>query len=482
VIGRRLLVRANDERGVVAVVVALMLVALLGSAAVMFDIARLRHEKNILQAAVDLGSLAGAGYMPVQGSAAATLAEGTARSVAEANGPSATGSSLVIEFGCVVSDTDGDGGQDSPDLLYACGPAVIGSWSSGWTTKSGRAIHACNPYAGDLCNTIKLTASSTVQYLFAPILGFQSGDTGAIRAAACKGFCGQASSPLDVVLVVDRSTSMSVADIANVKAAIANTSAAKDSILEFYNPADVSIGLVALPYYRQTPFVNKCDTQPSQVYPNPPTAAGERWKLVNISNTYQNSDGTLASGDPLVATVNCLMRATSVTSVTPSGSGHTDHGDPLQAAANMLATSRPEAPDVIVYFADGEANQPKNNQPCKYANDRATAAKSNDILIFTLAYGAAGARCGYDTAASPYGPPPSGGDWATKFLADMASEELPGVPSDDNLPGGCDILANPQTENTDNDFYFCESRGTDLEATFLRIAVQSIQRTRLLNF
>jgi len=141
-------------------------------------------------------------------------------------------------------------------------------------------------------------------------------------------------------------------------------------------------------------------------------------------------------------------------------------------------------PDVIVYFADGEANQPNppsNSQPCNYADTRATTAKTNDILIFTLGYGASGARCGRDVVG-PFAPPPSGGDWATTFLAKMASEETPGVASDDNLPGGCDILPDPQTENTDNDFYFCESRGTDLEAMFLRIAIQSIQRTRLLNF
>ena len=470
--------RLNDERGVVAVVVALMLVALLGSAAVMFDIARLRHERHILQAAVDLGSLAGAGLMPVQGATAGAAAEGTARQVAEANGPSATGSALIIEFGCVVSDTDGDGGQDSPDLLYACGPVIPGTWSGGWTSRAGRAYHVCNPYGGDLCNTIKLTASSTVQYLFAPILGFDSGTTGAVRAAACKGFCGQASSPLDVVLVVDRSTSMTVADIANVKAAIANSSPAKDSILEFYNPADVSIGLVALPYRRST---NICDTQPTQTYPNVPNATGDPWRLVSITNQYQNADGTLNSGTTLVSTVNCLMRATSVTTVTPTGAGHTDHGDPLHAAANMLAGSRPDVPDVIVYFADGEANQPRFNQPCQYAITRASTAKANGVLIFTIAYGASGARCGFDTTTSPYGPPPSGGDFATGFLADMASPPPPGVVGD-NTPGGCDTLPNPLTEQTDNDFYFCESRGSDLEATFLRIAVQSIQQTRLLNF
>jgi Flp pilus assembly protein TadG len=477
----RLRKRLDDERGVVAVFVALLLIVLLGSAAIMFDIARLRHERHILQAAVDLGSLAGAGYMPVQGATAGTIARDSARAIAVANAPSLAAAGLTIEFGCVVSDPNNNGGADSPDLLFACGPSTSGTWTGGWTSQSGRAYHVCNPFGGDLCNTIKLVAISSVDYFFAPVLGFDQGSTGAVRAAACKGFCGQASSPLDVVLVVDRSTSMTVADVQNLKDAIANTTPASDSILEFYDPADVQIGLVGLPYHRTTPTVNKCVTQPDQVYPNNPNAAGDRWKLVDIMAGYQNADKTLNTSNELVSTVLCLQRA-NVTSTVPAGAGHTNHGDPLQAASNMLAASRADVPDVIVYFADGEANQPRNSQPCQYANTRATTAKTTrNILIFTLAYGAAGARCGFDTAGSPFGPPPSGGDFATTFLSAMASEEQPGVASDDNFPGGCDTTL-PTTENNDGDFYFCESRGTDLEATFRRIAVQSVQRTRLLNF
>jgi hypothetical protein len=133
-------------------------------------------------------------------------------------------------------------------------------------------------------------------------------------------------------------------------------------------------------------------------------------------------------------------------------------------------------PDVVVFFADGEANQPRYDQPCSYANDRASSAKTAGVLVFSIGYGAGGARCQQDTSGA------FANAWATTFLARVASETLPGVPSTDNSPGGCDTVADPQTENTDADFYYCESRGTDLEATFRRIAVQSIQRTRLLNF
>ena len=239
---RRARSRLDDERGIVAVIVAVMMVVLMGSAAMTFDLARLRHERHLVQAAVDLGSLAGAGYLPVSDVPGATAAEAAARAVAVENAPELASSGLTITFACVVS------APVSADfsLGFACGPAT-GTWTGGWTTRAGKAIHDCNPYAGDLCNTIRVSASSTVDYYFAPFLGFDQGNTGAVRAAACRGFCGQASSPLDVVLVIDRTGSMSTADIANLKDAIVDTSAAEDSMLEFYDPDDVRIGLVALP-------------------------------------------------------------------------------------------------------------------------------------------------------------------------------------------------------------------------------------------
>jgi hypothetical protein len=469
----RLRARANDERGVVAVIVALLMVVLMGSAAMTFDLARLRHERHLVQAAVDLGSLAGAGYLPVNSTPTASVAEAAARAVAVQNAPELATSGLTISFGCVVPDPEGNGGGDSDALLFACGPASgSGTWSAGWTTRAGKALHACNPYGGDLCNTILVSARSDVDFYFAPFIGFNTGSTGSIQAAACRGFCG-GSQPLDMVFVIDRSRSMTDQNIADLKAAIANPSAALDSVLEFYEPNDVRIGLVALPYPAAS---DKCAVAPNQVYPNTtqrvwwvsPTGTG------TLSSNYQNVDGSLnTTGSDLVQKVLCLPRAPASLTVTPTGAGHTDHGDPIRDAQLMLdQAGRSSVSDVIVFFADGESNQPRFNQPCLYANQAAAASKARGTLFFSLAYGSSGARCGFDTASSTYGPPPTGGDYATRFLNESATQ-----PSTDNTPGGCSA-----TENTDGDYYFCEARGGDLATVFLQIAAQAVQRSRLLNF
>jgi hypothetical protein len=472
----RLRARARDDRGAVAVIVALLLVVLGGSAAVTFDLARLRHERHLVQAAVDLGSLAGAAFLPVSNPAGAAAAEGAARDIAIKNAPQLESGGLSLRFACVIYDPEGDGpGTSSVDYGFACGPnGGTGTWSN-WVSRGGRAYHVCNPYAGDLCNTITVAATSGVDYFFAPLIGFDSGTTGAVSASACKGYCGQSSSPLDVVFVIDRTNSMSDADIANLKRAIVNTSPAEDSVLEFYDPSDVYIGLVALPYQDAA---NPCGVAQRQDYPKPvpPTANQAYWQVHGFSNDYRlDRDSPINPGSSLVQRIQCLQRAAStvqsyVSGASPTGR-HTNHGDPLMAAQALLNQGRPDAPDVIIFFADGQANQPDPTAPpCLYAYNAAQNAKAAGTAVFALGYGVDTTTCNRDTTGM------FRNVRATTFLAAVSG--APGEPpSTDDVPGGCGV-----NENKDGDYYFCESRGDDLRDVFKRIAIQSIQRSRLLNF
>ena len=207
--------RLKEERGAIAVLAALTIVILLAAVAFVIDISRLYHERQVLQNAVDFGSLAGAQDLPVQGGPA-TIASANALKVATANAPQVTAANLTITYQCVVGDHDGDGAPDPGDVPFVCGPT--GSWSSGWVPKGAtRLVHDCNPFAGDKCNTIRLSTSSTIPYYFAPVIGINTGSTGTVNAASCKGACGAASSPLDVVLVLDRTGSMTQPDVDNMK-------------------------------------------------------------------------------------------------------------------------------------------------------------------------------------------------------------------------------------------------------------------------
>ena len=146
--------RLKDEHGAIAVLAALTIVILFAAVAFVIDISRLYHERQVLQNAVDFGSLAGAQDLPVQGSAQANIASAIARTVAIANAPQVATSGLTIIYQCVVGDRNSDGIPDPEDIPFVCGPT--GTWSSGWTPKGNRMVHDCDPFAGDKCNTIKL--------------------------------------------------------------------------------------------------------------------------------------------------------------------------------------------------------------------------------------------------------------------------------------------------------------------------------------
>jgi hypothetical protein len=310
----------------------------------------------------------------------------------------------------------------------------------------------CDPFAGDRCNTISVRTSNAVDYFFAPVIGVEQGNTGGVTAASCRGSCGAAPAPLDVAVVFDRSRSMTESDMANARNATL-------SLLDFYDSAQHHIGLVGLPYHNPS---NRCSVRTSQTYPN---VVPSVWQLHPLASDYDRPDGSLNPASTLVQTINCLERTPSGVTTTPSGAGHTDLGDPMASAAAMLQSQgRPDVPDVIIFLSDGEANQPRYNQPCSYANTRATTAKAADIEIFTIAYGVAGARCGYDTAGA------FRNVYASTFFAAMATDSF------DDAPGGC----GPE-ENTDGDNYFCESGSADLEPVFRQVAEQALGHSRLVD-
>jgi Flp pilus assembly protein TadG len=447
----------DREEGAVAIMTAMLIVALFAATAFAIDLSLLRHDRAVVQRAVDMGALAGADYLPVKDSAEANTARNAALMVAHANAPRVPMSYFDVTFRCVVNDPENNGGNDSPDLGVACGPAVRGSWSSGWNTKQKYTSHDCNPYAGDLCNTIYLRGSDVVAYNFAPVIGFKQGSTGVVQAASCTGSCSQTTGPLDVVMVLDRTASMTQGDIDNLK------NGAR-SVLDIYDASDQWVGLVSLPYGQAS---NKCVVNDPQLYP---AGNSQLWSVVPIQGGYDNPDGTLNQNSPIGKAINCMQRAGSptvrVNGVDRTSAGHTNLGDPLDAARAMLASQgRPDVPDVIIFETDGQANQPYGMQPCSYLNTKATAAKAAGQTVFTIAYGldSPPVKC-TDTSGIFYN------KYATTNLAMAATS------SNDDLPGGC-----ASTENSDGDSYFCTPGSSDLEPVFRRVAVAALKHSRLIN-
>lgn len=454
--------RADD--GVVTIIVALTLVVLLGVTALVVDLGRARHARQQLQDGVDSASISAAAYLPAQSSSVADKIKAMATKITLGSTVGVPASDITTTFWCVLRFPANTPGGPSPDLGnnlgFACGPATNGAWdtAAGWATKGSRTSHPCDPYAGDLCNAIKVQSAQTVKYLFAPAIGVGSGSTGSVQSVACVGACKPTGNPLDIALVLDRTSSMSVADITNVKNAA-------NELLKVYDPAQQSVALLALPYSKPAP--NGCQVQSPQEYAD--SSIG-KWRVVDLSNNFKNPDGTLNSSSELVSKIACLDRAASPT-IKVSGNvvsgGHTNLGDPMGAAAALLNTyGRPTVPDIVIFMTDGQANQPNGLQPCSYAVGKAVTAKQT-ADVYTVGYGIGTVKCS-DTSGTYRN---SGSRaLATTALADMATS------STDNSPGSC-----AADENTDGDNYFCEDRNSDLANVFRQIAIATVKNARIID-
>ena len=142
-----------------------------------------------------------------------------------------------------------------------------------------------------------MSGSDTVAYHFAPVIGFRSGSTGVVNAASCTGFCSQAAGPLDVVMVLDRTASMTQADVDNLKAGAR-------SVLDFYDASEQWVGMVSLPYGQSS---NKCAVNNPQNYPTP--ANPSLWWVVNIQGGYDQPNGDLDPNSPIGQAINCMQLA-----------------------------------------------------------------------------------------------------------------------------------------------------------------------------
>ena len=216
----------EGERGQVIILFTLFIVMILGFAAMVVDIGVLRNASQNLWNSLDSGALAGAAYLPADGTSAKTVG----MTYADSNYPGGLPASRVaLSFRCLLGDRNNDGLPDMSDIPTTCDPGPTAA--SAWKCARGICTAPCDPAEGDLCNTLVLAGSVSVPFRFGGAVGVNSGDTNVVVSAACKGPCGSLPvTPVDVALIVDRTGSMSGVDTTNARTAA-------DSVRSLYNPA-----------------------------------------------------------------------------------------------------------------------------------------------------------------------------------------------------------------------------------------------------
>jgi hypothetical protein len=422
----------DGERGQALVLFVLFVVVLLAALALVVNGGVLRRSNQELWNALDAGALAGVQSLPANASQAAS----DARRFALLNNPDI--SSLTVSFRCLVGDRNGDGSPDAADVPAVCDPGS----SASWTCADGKCVSPCDPaLAGQVCNTVVIEGTVATDYQMSGITGVAGADT-TYQSAACIGVCGaDPTVPLDIGLILDRTGSMSDADLANVENAALET-------LRILDPAKQSVAIAALGPSKRSASCQGSNGRGVAA----PAGQSSTWIISPypyankpLVTDYQNADGTLNTNSQLVESINCLDHS----------SVGTNLGDPLRAMADELINyGRPGVAKGILLMTDGAANQPNSNS-CAYANDAATAVKNRGVELFTIGFGVVGDQCVDATG-------PFVNAYASTLLASMADQ-----PTVDN---GC-----TNAENTDGDHYYCEPRGSDLSSVFKAAATALIQ-------
>jgi hypothetical protein len=434
--------KRDRKQGQILVLFTFVLVVLMGFAALVIDVGVLRRANQELWNSLDSGALAGVTELPGNGA----TAEAVARRFASENFNGLDPADLDVSFRCVVGDRNNDGIPDAGDVPAVCdpGPAGAGTWRCG----NGICAAVCDPSAvGATCNTIVLSSAVSVDYHFGPAIGVGSGTTQDVLSAACVGPCGAPPTvPVDLVVIVDRTGSMSSADLTDAKNGAYE-------VLRLYDPEVQHIAFGVLGPSRTTSTCSGSNS-PAFGVPSTGTTGSVTWTPVGLTGVggpvnerYRNADGTVNTSSLLAKTIACI---------TTSSTG-TILSTPLTAARTYLAGSaRPGVKQGIILMTDGAPN----GDTCQAANNAATTAKAAGVEIFTVGFGVGGTDLCENSG-------PFAGQSVTKALASMAN---------DSIDNGCTTA-----ENTDGDHYFCQPKSGDLNTVFKTAAAALVQGTRLIS-
>jgi hypothetical protein len=213
------------EGGQVLVLFELCLIVMLLFVAMVIDLGFLRNNRQILVNTVDAAALAGGSMLPVSGATGSTdstqvQVETLIKTTIAADYPTLSKSATLspdaytITYKCLIG-VDSTGQPRTSDVPTACDPHnKLGHnpvLASDFIGAGPTRVSACDPSKGDTCNAVVVEASSTTQYAFAPVGGVNSGSSGTVSSASCKGLCGAPPVvPVDVVIITDRTESMEV--------------------------------------------------------------------------------------------------------------------------------------------------------------------------------------------------------------------------------------------------------------------------------
>ena len=319
--------RQRGQRGQALVMFSIVLVVILAFASIVIDLGVLRNNRQILVNAIDAGALAGGTKLPVTGTAERTAANTLINQTVGANYPNLPAGAYTITYRCLIGIDLTGKAYVSRDVPLVCNPsnslghpAAVSDFIGAGPTR----VSQCDPSRGDKCNVVVVDGSAWTQYGFGRVVGVNQGSTGTVSAAACQGPCGESPvGPVDVMLVMDRTSSMSGVDTTN-------SLVAANSIRTGY---DASIQWLGLGLLGPSRTVGTCLVTPATTIGTANIPADlRRWVPIGLTGigAPNNQDYTLSTS---------TMAKNLVTPCYANSSTGTDLTDPWPMAVQELQTN-----------------------------------------------------------------------------------------------------------------------------------------------
>jgi Flp pilus assembly protein TadG len=330
----------------VVVLIVLLLVVLLGMAALVIDVGYAYYAHRSLQASADAAALAGAQELPD-----ATEAEAVAR-----------------EYSASAGAKNERG--DINDVVTTV------------TTKCLTSVPGCDPV-----NAVVVMEKAPTKTFFAGLLGIDTFKVTA-RSTACSP-CGV--QPLDIMMVLDRTGSMCIkSNGADDQPACTDLKNARDGMKTFLGFLDAKTQWVGLAVLPPSP-ANECSAPAAAGTGTSPSTTAYRtdskYLIVPLNDKYKKN-GAIDPNSDLVSTINCQKT-----------NGWTGYANALKAAQKELDDNgRADVKDVIVFLSDGGANigpsdvsftgpnKSERTQPCRQGVIVANSIKTKGTLIYAIGY------------------------------------------------------------------------------------------------
>lgn len=351
---RRFLSRPRDERGAIAIVVAVLTLAIFATAAIGVDVASQIQRKHLLKNQLDAAAVAAA-YNLSQEANGIRDAVTSAQSYFAKNGEGTLDPS-DIDFWCVVSrKANADGTPTTPAQVAAyqiptqtssagvCNPDAV-TTTTDWKMSDyqnrqrydGRvfkmscsntlcavpcALRASpannwNPgtsianSAPITCNTIRIGAEQDVPFSFAPAIGIDEGSTGSQVAVACTGSCGEiAPNPMNVVVVADRTQSMEDPPLAALVDGVKDMLGVMSPNVQFVSLATIGRSKdTSRSNYEHCTSTGVGSVATWDMADNSDSTKAGFWVPLKFYNNYlvSGAGSALNTNSPLVRALNCL--------------------------------------------------------------------------------------------------------------------------------------------------------------------------------